>query len=119
MADVGITLDIPALDGMAYEIHQLTLAVRRLERKVGLAMATLEDFNEQLDATDAIIADLGQDNADALALLQSLEEQLANASGDLNADAEAALLARVTAQRQAIADAEAAADALTPDAPEA
>ena len=79
-------------------------------------MVTLADFNASLDNIDASIADINVDNADAVALIAQLRDQIA--AGGLTADEEAGLLARITAAEAAIAAAEAGTDAITPDAPE-
>jgi len=97
-------------------LHRIELAARRIERKLGEAMVTLADFNASLDNIDASIADINVDNADAVALIAQLRDQIA--AGGLTADEEAGLLARITAAEAAIAAAEAGTDAITPDAPE-
>jgi len=109
-------LDVPsALQRIEHKLDTLKRQVTAVARKVGQTLATLEEFNT--DNIDASIADINQDNADAVALIADLRDQIA--AGGLTADEEAALLARITSAEAAIAAAEAGTDELTPEAPPA
>ena len=111
-------LDVPsALQRIEHKLDTLKRQVTGISRKVGQTLATLAEFNTALDNIDASIADINQDNADAVALIADLRDQIA--AGGLTADEEAALLARITSAEAAIAAAEAGTDELTPEAPPA
>jgi len=77
-------------------------------------MASLDDFNTQLDGIEASIAATDTDVDDVKALIESLTAQIG--TGGLTAEEEAAVLARITAANEALAALEAEVDAVTPDA---
>ena len=85
------------------ENHQIFLALRRIERKVGLLVADFDTITQSLDNIDASVADINTDNAEAVALIADLKAQLEDGAGSLTAEQEDAIQARIQAAEAAIA----------------